>query len=292
MLTDSEFENRISGIDIEQRKEKIPIYARSLNAIHKYALKYKVEIIVGGSRLFKSDDKYSSVNLAQTISDWYDKKYGNRVKKDFSRGYVALFIAGSIYKMKIPLIFGKAAICSDGKFKLNQNAVESGTMLLNVITFIEDLTRELSSELSLEEESNILQIFIFASELFDFLSKESNKDGLCESAKEDFKYAVDSLLNNQFNIGHSKWASLQATEKILKSILQRNKIAFNKNHKLGELIESLQLIGFPNVGDDLINTIQCKASVRYGDIPFKLEDAIKAHHYSIYLCKEYLAFCV
>ena len=115
---------------------------------------------------------------------------------------------------------------------------------------------------------------------------------MCESAKEDFKYAVDSLLNNQFNIGHSKWASLQATEKILKSILQRNKITFNKNHRLGELIGSLQLIGFPNVSDDLINTIQCKASVRYGDIPFKLEDAIKAHHYSIYLCKEYLAFCV
>ncbi len=292
MLTDSEFENRISEIDNEQRIENIPIYSRSLNAIHKYAVKYKVQIMFGGSRLFKSDDKYDSVNLAHTISDWYDKKYGNRVKKDFSKGYVALFIAGSIYKMKIPLIFGKAAICSDGKFKLNQNAVEDGTMLLNVISFVEDLTRDLSSELSPEEEGNILQIFAFASELFDLLSKESNKDVLCESAIEDFKYAVDSLLNNQFNIGHSKWASLQATEKILKSILQRNKIAFNKNHRLRELIESLQLIGFPNVGDDLISTIQCKASVRYGDIPFKLEDAIKAHHYSIYLCKEYLAFCV
>jgi len=164
MLTDSEFENRISEIDRTQREENIPIYARAFNAIHRYAVKYKVQIALGGFQLFKSDDKYNSINLAQTISDWYDKKYGNRVKKDFSKGYVALLIAGSIYKMKIPLIFGKTVICADGKFNLNQDLVHDGAMLLNVITFVEDLTRELSSELSEEEENNILQIFNFASE--------------------------------------------------------------------------------------------------------------------------------
>jgi HEPN domain-containing protein len=291
MITDSEFEKRILEIDRKQREAKIPIYARPLNAIHRYAVEYRVSIILGGFNLFPSDNKYDSVRLSKTISDWYDKKYGNRVKKDPSKGNVALLIAGSVYKMKIPLIFGKAVLCSDGKFELNQNAVQNGKMLLNVIAFIEDLTRNLSSELSPEEQNNILQIFGFASELFELLSKESNKDSLCESAKEDFQYAADSLLNNQLNIGQSKWASLQATEKILKSILQRNKIKFNKNHNLRILSESLQTIGFPKVSDDLINTIQCKASVRYGEIPYKLEDAIKAHHYSIYLCKEYLKSC-
>jgi HEPN domain-containing protein len=292
MLTDSEFENRISEIDREQREEKIPIYARPLNAIHRYAVKYKVQIMLGGFQLFKSDNKFDNPNLAHTISDWYDKRYGNRVKKDFSKGYVALLIAGSVYKMEIPLLFGKAVICADGKFKLNHNAVQDGTMLLNVITCIEDLTRDLSSELSPAEENNILQVFSFASELFELLSKESNRDSLCESAKEDFKYAVDSLLHNHLNVGHSKWASLQAAEKILKSILQRKKVSFKRNHNLRELIKSLQEIGFPAVNDDLINAIQCKASVRYGEIPFKLEDAVKAHHYSIYLCKEYLKLCV
>ena len=288
MLTDSEFENRISEIDREQIEEKIPIYARPLNAIHRYAVKYKVQIMLGGFQLFKSENKFDNPNLAHTISDWYDKRYGNRVKKDFSKGYIALLIAGSVYKMKIPLIFGKAVICDDGKFKLNHNAVQDGTMLLNVITFIEDLTRDLSSELSPDEENNILQVFGFASELFELLFKETNRDSLCESAKEDFKYAVDSLLHNHLNIGHSKWASLQATEKILKSILLRKKVSYKRNHNLRELIKSLQEIGFPTVNDDLINAIQCKASVRYGEIPFKLEDAVKAHHYSIYLCKEYL----
>jgi HEPN domain-containing protein len=292
MLTESEFENRLSEIDREQRAENLPIYVRPLNAIHRYAVKYKVQIMLGGLQLFKSNNKFDSLNLAHTILDWYDKKYGNRVKKDFSKGYVALLIAGSVYKMKIPLIFGKAVICADGKFKLNQNAVQDETMLLNVIFFIEDLTRDLSSELLPEEEKNILQVFGFASELFELISKESNRNSLCESAKEDFKYAVDSLLHNQINVGHSKWASLQATEKILKSILQRNKIGFKKNHNLGELIESLRGIGFPTVNNDLINTIQCNAGVRYGEIPYKIEDAIKAHHYSIYLCKEYLKLCV
>ncbi|MGD8306543.1 MAG: HEPN domain-containing protein [Ignavibacteria bacterium] len=292
MLTDLEFENRISEIDREQREEKIPIYARPLNAVHRYAIKYKVQIMLGGFQLFKSDDKFDSLNLTQTISDWYDKKYGNRLKKDFSKGYVALLIAGSIYKMKIPLIFGKSLICADGKFKLNQNAVQDGTMLLNVITFIEDLTRDLSSELSPEEENNILQVYGFASELFELLSKGSNRDSLCESAKEDLKYAVDSLLHNHLNVGHSKWASLQATEKILKSILQRRKISYKNTHNLRKLISSLQKIGFPEVSDDLIDAIQCKASIRYGDIPYSIEDAIKAHHYSIYLCKEYLKLCV
>ena len=292
MLTDSEFENRISEIDKGQREENIPIYARPFNAIHRYAVKYKVQIMLGGFQPFKSDNKFDSMNLAYAISNWYDKKYGNRIKKDFSRGYVALLIAGSVYKMKIPLIYGKVVICADGKFKLNENAVQDETMLLNVITFIEDLTRELSSELLPEEENNILQVFGFASELFELLAKESNRDILCESALEDFKYAVDSLLHNHFNIGHSKWASLQATEKVLKSILQRKKISFEKNHNLRGLIKLLQEIGFPTLNDDLINVVQCKASVRYGEIPFNLEDAVQAHHYSIYLCKEYLKFCV
>lgn len=290
MLADSEFEIRISAIDKEQRGENIPIYVRPLNAINRYGVKYKVSIMLVGFHFFKSDDKYDSLNIANTISEWYEKKYGDRTKKDFSKGYVAIFIAGSVYKMRIPLVFGKALIYADGKHKLNQDVVQDGTMLLNVITFIEDLTRELSFELSPEEESNILQVFSFASELFELLSQDTNKDKLCESAIEDFKYSVDSLLNNQLNIGHSKWASLQATEKILKSILKRNKITFRKNHNLRKLIESLQKIGFPNVMEDLINTIQCEASVRYGMVPFTLEDAIKANHYSIYLCKEYLRF--
>lgn len=103
---------------------------------------------------------------------------------------------------------------------------------------------------------------------------------------------MDSLLDNHHNLGHSKWASLQATEKILKSILQRNKISFKNTHNLRELIDPLQKIGFPDANDNLLNTIQCIASVRYGDILFTLEAAIKAHHYSIYLCKEYLKHSV
>ncbi|HAB54096.1 MAG TPA: hypothetical protein DCE80_18270, partial [Ignavibacteriales bacterium] len=90
MLADSEFENRISSIDKEQREENIPIYTRPFNAIHRYAVNYKIPVILGGFQLFRSNDKYDSLNLANTISEWYDKKYGDRIKKDFSKGYVAL----------------------------------------------------------------------------------------------------------------------------------------------------------------------------------------------------------
>jgi hypothetical protein len=76
--------------------------------------------------------------------------------------------------------------------------------------------------------------------------------------------------------GPSKWASLQFTEKLMKSRLASSSVAFPKNHKLDELSRLLTTIG-SNVGKRDLDEIQCPAGVRYGDVSVDRDSALRAH---------------
>lgn len=290
MIKNEEFAKRIEDIDNELSKHQIPIYARPLQAIILYQKKYKISNIMLGGPLIGTIIGHEGLHISTSINNWYDKRYGDKLKVDLTRGGVAILISGDVYKLIVPLIFGKAVIAVDGKYMLPHENVENGTMLLNAINYIEGLTNEMASKLSSDEESNILQIFSSASELFNELSKYINKLDLCKSAKSDFDYAVDSLLVRNKSIGHSKWASLQATEKIFKAVLTKNGLKPPKTHNLKTLANKLYDIGYPKISDDLLSTIQCNPSIRYENKSYKLKDAVKANHYSICLSKELLKF--
>ena len=291
-MTDKEFNNRMEGIDKVLRQVNMPIFRRPFNAIHEYSVKYKTSLIIGGKSLYDSKDKYDEVNLAYAISQWYDKRYGDKVKVNYSRGKVALMLKGDVFKLVIPMVFGKAVVGFNNKNDFSNIPIEDGTMLLNVISFVEGLTDELISTISFEEGDEIIKIYGIASELFNLLEREKNQNELCELAKIDFNLAVDSLFQNETGIGHSKWSSLQAVEKITKSVLNYYTIPYTKTHDLGKLLNKLKNICFANIDESLIKTIQCSASIRYERGNYNISDAVKAHHYSLYLSKELLKCCV
>lgn len=292
MLNKEEFEKRIIAIDRELIKEDLPIYARPLNAMSRYAEKYKVGFPIAGLDLLFDNESYDEMNLARKIHQWYENKYRDRLKKDFSRGKIAVLISGDIFRLKIPLIFGKALFLMDANDSAHEEISNDGTMILNLFDFLDGFNKELGKELTIEDCNEIVLVFKCAMVLFEILKKEKNTCDLCAAAEYDFENAVESLLIINRNIGQSKWSSLQAAEKIFKSVLQRNNIPFGKIHKLDELSLLLYQIGFPKIDDDIINTIQCSAEVRYSFSNYKLKDAIKAHYYSIYISKEVLSFRV
>lgn len=292
MITDKEFERRISAIDKEQKEENLPIYSRALNAFSRYAQKYKMKVFLAGFDKYKTINKYDSTNVANEINKWYEKKYGDALKVDFTLGNIAIQIAGDIYRLTIPLFFCGILIHANGKDIHSDKLPEKGLRLINVLKYVEKLTQDLASELSHDDEQYIVQTFNIALELFNLLNKQENKNVLCKSARADFGYAVESLLGIKRDVGQSKWASLQATEKIFKSVIDRHKISFPKIHNLQKLSKIVNSIGFPSISDDLLKTIQCKPDTRYGNHNYNINDAIKAHHYSMYLSKELLKFCV
>ena len=164
---------------------------------------------------------------------------------------------------------------------------------INPIDFIEEITDELKSKLNQEEISEIFQIFHSSYELNKLLSRDENKIDLCISARKDFYDAAESLLITNKSINHSKWASLHATEKIIKAILTKNGVSYptgKDGHNLFKLSKRLYEIGYPSIADSTLNTIQCSTSIRYKMTNHGLDDTVKAHHNSIYLSEELLKF--
>jgi len=292
MISEEEFHKRIKEIDKELQIENIPIFSRTLQAISRYAKKYQLSIMLGGGDLFKTDDKYDGSNLADSISNWYKNKYGDKLKKDFTLGQLALLIVGDVYKLKIPLIFGALLVYAGDKYKPTDRIPDNNLPLINVFNFIENITKEIENEISIDGSKYILSLFNNAVELYNIIDREKKTEPLVAAAKIDFDNAVNNLLSTHISTGQSKWSSLQATEKIFKSVLSKKGISFSKTHDLNILANKVYEIGFNKIETEIIDTIQCTADVRYGNEFYSIEAAVKAHHYSILLSKDLLRFCV
>ena len=81
--------------------------------------------------------------------------------------------------------------------------------------------------------------------------------------------------------GHSKWASLQAAEKVMKAAIALAGVDYHHKHDLNKLMEQLQQAGIQGDLTALIADIQCRGGIRYGEEPCNRDDAILAHHASL-----------
>ena len=107
------------------------------------------------------------------------------------------------------------------------------------------------------------------------LLDENEKSELLKIAQADIQTAVDHMVSTKAEYGLSKWASLQAAEKILKHCIQCDGKKFSKTHSLSKLAKQFKT----DIGvDEYIDDIQCQPGIRYGEEPSSLQDAIRAHH--------------
>lgn len=291
-MTDKDFNERLLKLDKELIAENMPIPNRAMHAIGRYAKRYKCEIIIGTPPPhLRSLDKYDKFNIAASINNWFKNKYGDRLSFDFSMGSVGLLIAGDIFKLKIPLTFCALIGEKNGKQIKFDRIPDHQLFSFNIFNFIENITAGIVNDMPIEEKNKAYAIFNHAVELYNLFDRDYLKSELIKSAKADFEKSIDYLMGNNKSTGLSKWSSLQATEKVLKSALDYKKIKFKKTHNLIELFEQLYSVGFPKSGDDLINQIQCSPSIRYGDDKHTLEDTIKSHHISIFVSNRVMRFC-
>jgi len=292
-MTEQEFIERILKIDSQLIVENIPIPNRPLHAIGRYAKEYKCEVVIGTPPNHKKSlDKYDKFNIGETINDWYENKYGERLYADLSIGCVGLLISGDVFKLKIPIYFCALLGNKNGKPIKLDRIPDHQLLSFNIFRFVESITANIIKDIPHDEKLKAYAIFNHAVELYNLFDRKYLKSDLITSAKADFEKSIDYLIGNNKSTGLSKWSSLQATEKVLKSALNYKKVKFHKTHNLFELFEQLYLIGFPKGEDKLISEVQCSPSIRYGDNKYSLTDAIKAHHISIFISNRVMRFCV
>jgi hypothetical protein len=104
------------------------------------------------------------------------------------------------------------------------------------------------------------------------------KHPLIAIAISDTKTAVGKLMDRDEHWGDSKWASLQAAEKCLKAAIDIRGGSPGRTHMLGELKNDLAQLGVSIATPSLIDAIQCTPSIRYGDEPCSMDEALAAHH--------------
>lgn len=282
----NEFIELIEKIDAQFKKNDVPIHGRPIEAVRECAKKLKIEIKLGPN-CKAIPGKYNWETLTGHINDWYEKRYGERLKENFSPGSAAFLIKGDVWKINTPLILGKVRFTVDRDLDKYAEAKKVGFApnlpIYNVLKSIEGFTPEVASTLSNYELFDILAFIKWLSDILHILIYLRTKQlSFIYEAKADYDSAVFYIFMRQY--GLSKWGSLQFVEKLLKCFLSFKGVRVPKTHELIKLSGLAKENGLPNILKSAIEKVQCAAGVRYGEDVVPLEEAVAAHHASLIIC--------
>lgn len=272
------FETMMLEIDTKLAADGIDIASRPFHAVREVSLKYQVSIPLAGSAINMPPELLAYLPLSDAIDQWYRDNFGDRLKVDPCPGRSVLLIDKDLYVMRVPRLMGSVHIVTSREF-LETPEIGRGPVILNVVQTIEAMTRAKAARLTDDALSTIRDAFERAVRAAYFL--EDTQHELMFIARGDVATAVDKLMAQGARYGKSKWASLQAAEKVLKAAIALHGRSFKYTHGLKLLAAELKKAGVNLDADPLLDAIQCKPGIRYGEEPCGREDALRAHHASL-----------
>lgn len=279
MLNKEKFERLLEAIDSEFGETDIKFHQRPSHAFSKLTQKVDPKGTFDmGSDSEVSKDDFTNDALYTQVHRWYKKRYGDRIKIHLGPGSYILMIKNEPWEVVYPLCYGKNnfTINSDLSKKNRSYITASGEAIpsVNILCHINGMTFDVANSLSDYEKQIILSEYMFGLNAVQSLRSLSGEPFM-EQAANDYDISVSNIFHKYPDYNNSKWASLQFAEKTIKSQLQINNISFKYNHNLAELAESLKALDL-NVPEQIINNIQCKAAVRYGEEKVGRNQAILA----------------
>jgi hypothetical protein len=276
------FEELMREIDSKFSREGLPIPVRSIRAVIAVGRRFKVSVPIVPSPPNAPPQLQKYNQLCKNIHDWYSAVYGDRVKVTFSPGRIVLVLDGDLYSLALPRIYGTVQFVAIRKFLEDKSFVTRGPGTCNVVQLVEALTPAKANGLSDEALETIIGGFVLALEAHDCL-EATRTHKLIEIARGDIQTAVGCLMDTRDRSGESKWASLQAAEKVLKAAIELEGSKYRFGHELIPLCEQLAGLGVTFKWTPLVSNIQCSPGIRYGETSCTREEAVRAHHSSLEL---------
>lgn len=295
---EAEFINLIEKID--QNLSSTPIGGRYLRIFLEISKLYPNPNDVGQD-LFSNpkavDGDYTGISLSGHIKNWCDERYGSKQKMEIDPGFVVFDFFGQRWKLAILLV-----IVSRNGFHIEWNCdgekerKEGEKYFLNMRRMFIDLPNGLAKKLqneNLNYERQIVGKSICAINRLLRLEKLP----YVKEALTDFRGVSSELIKDKGSFGNSRWLTLQFIEKILKAYLNFKGSKILKTHDLIKLSSATNSLGMPLLDVNDLNSVNCEATVRYGETPCTAQEALEAHHASIrlaydiseHLAKDYLA---
>lgn len=284
--TDSfEFGALMERVDAKLASEGVPITHRLMLALGVIGDEFGTAIPI--TKPFPDEDPSSPLAknwpFVQRALRWYDDRYGDRLLHDPRPGRVAFLLRQTPWVLYLPRIYGRVQAVASRTLKSERFRTDGVSPIYNVLDGIEGLTEQLKRSLSDAELGEIFASFQLgynALTTVEYLCPNV----LVEAAMADINAAVDHIMARNPSYGQSRWASLQATEKVLKACTESKGGKYSHTHDLQKICAEASSVGIPTPPREDIDAIQCSASVRYGTESTTLSEAISAHHASLRAC--------
>lgn len=276
----------MESVDEGMRQEGVPVTARALKGWLKVASRFDLRLRFPAPKREPHEGCYTGHDLTIRIFRWFDNRYGERQGIDLT-WKMAVLIRGDAYRLTIPVVFGRAnLICSAKHYGITEpNKVATGGELptLNVLDLIEGLTEEYAKSLKHEELGALFNAFGLGFSAMNSIEAVF-KSTLVKEAIGDVEASVSNVFSNPPQYGLSKWASLQATEKLIKAYITHKGKKFKQIHMLSELADVAEAEGLRPIPRPTLDKIQCSPGVRYGTPPVSLVEAVEAHQAALDVC--------
>lgn len=283
---EAEFEELMASIDAEMAKEQVPIPGRALGAARLLAMRTGLDVLYPLPKRLPAPEVYDGIDLAIRTRQWFNERYGEKLKIDFSLGRVAVNVRGDAWFLKIPFLAGSFYLTADPGRRLPKRTISLASSepdTINILECVEKLPDALARDLSEEEKAVLVTVFRTAAEAFSQVADRFRHQYVAE-VRTDLASAADHLVSQYGHTGQSKWSSLQAVEKMFKAYIRHKNGTIKQTHNLTQLAADAGALGLPPVPPALIAAVQTQASARYGDLAVSLEDAVAANHAAIEIC--------
>lgn len=278
-----EFEALMTDIDGLLIAGGVEIPARPLRAGGEISLRLGIPVPIAGPEDNVPTFLAPYIALGKAIIQWYDDNYGNRLKVEFGPGRTVVELDGDLYVIKIPRFWGRAEFIISREFR--EYSLEIGVpSICNVLQLADDLTPQRAMRLSEDALTTLGDAFMPA--LTASYTLERTHHELLNVARGDISTAIASLMDRPGRFGASKWASLQAAEKIIKAAIELAGVRYNHGHELRPQIEHLARLGVHLNPDPYVMAIQCQPNIRYGKQSCTRREALAAHRASLSLVNE------
>ena len=282
-LPNSEFDAVMAEIDAELRRENDRVIGREIRGWLKFCERFKISVAL--------DDP-----LACRVTAWFETMYGVRLNLDSDFGKSFVIVRGDPYRIRCFRTHGVVyVICSAtilGREIRQRTPDGEERPVVNLLDgdIIEGLTPELARCLSPADCAANLTRYSRAFSAFTVM--EGALAGRCggedapymKEAMDDLLEASECILRRTPNYGQSAWASLQASEKCLKSYIREKGGSHGKTHDIQLLSECAAELGLPTVDQESIATIQCRPDVRYDASLVSRERALAAYDTALMVC--------
>lgn len=155
---------------------------------------------------------------------------------------------------------------------------------MNVLSQIDGMTTAIAAQIQPTEAGALLRQFVDALDAFNRLNTLT-ANNYVTAALEDMRVSVDSLTDRNPHFGQSQWASLQATEKLLKAFTDVAGGRVLRSHDLKQIAQEAERCGLPKIPEPVVRVIQCAPGARYGESATARERALAAHQSAIEIAR-------